>query len=462
MKKLLDLILIILVLGVPVFLFVVLPERESGGGGSAVRPPLPLPEPAVAEGSLSPTASAISESGSTGLDGTEQPAVGEIGRPQTPATVTDGWTLEGYLYRGGSNPMAGEVPVSADLSDSAVLKTDRSGRFQWVLPQGELYLLAGEPTDPEVSISIPPGPGTGLLSVHRYFQGKPGELITPECAFVLQCPQMSANRVLTRGSTRLPDGAQVTVRLIAAEKALESTLLRVRDGKFGGELPISDREFHAGSYTLQFAWSLSTSTQRVREAMRGTEWGSSDREVARNLGVFFGTPEEAAEQIAAMQDYYTAALDELEGTRDLVLVTGSKARGKRNRLLRDPERAARLRSHVLAEAQSKLFRGSRLDREEWRKLIDERIPEVVKKYLSYEELPHRYRVPGAAYNLAAVAQQVIRHSRLESQIIYEHLSWPGSSNDYVSDLAFGIHAEKTQSLTRLRNYVDAVREYLDD
>ena len=102
-----------------------------------------------------------------------------------------------------------------------------------------------------------------------------------------------------------------------------------------------------------------------------------------------------------------------------------------------------------------------LDREEWRQLIDERIPAIAQKYLVQDDLPHRYRVPQAAYNLVAVAQQVVRHSKLESQIVYEHHSWPTSPNDYVADLAYGIHAEKTQSLNQLRNYVDAVRDFIE-
>jgi hypothetical protein len=86
------------------------------------------------------------------------------------------------------------------------------------------------------------------------------------------------------------------VRLLAAGYVLESALLPVRAGRFEGAIELSPREFHAGVFTLQFAWGRTLSSRGAYESYLAGGGSPLDGEFRREVGVFLGTVEEARRQ----------------------------------------------------------------------------------------------------------------------------------------------------------------------
>ena len=356
--------------------------------------------------------------------------------------------------------MSGEVPIHGDGIDCP--DADRNGQFSLVLEAGTFSLGGAGVAGGRIGgLQIPAVEGSGYLSVHRYYRGEEGELISPSAALLLQSNALGKPRLLVRGTSRLPDGAEIAVRLVASSLTLDSTLLRVQDGEFGGELPLSDTDFHAGVYTLQFAWGPELATQPIRKLMVETEWGELQGEVQRDLGVFFGTPMEEKAQQRELLGFYRAALDELEGTRDFMLVVGAQARGKRNKLLDDAERAARIRGNPLAKLHKGLFAGKTLRIDEWRELIDLRVPELANKYANLESIPYVAKEPHAAYHLVVLAQQIVKHAKLESRLVYDALGLGAHPGNYVADYDFPPEVEKRHTIQKIRGVADSIRAYLE-
>lgn len=458
MKKLLDGLLLVLVLGIPLFLVFVLPEGD-GIDPEETRPPLEIPEPrdADAPSAVPAPGEATDIGGPPGVPGapedtaTGPPAV-EIVERTTPTR------LAGYSYRGGRTPLPGPVPVWSDGVDPPL--ADADGRFSWTIPPGRITFAEPgvEPAD-RLGVTLAPGSPHGLLTVHRYPEpaNEPTRLHPTE-ALLLQ-PDGALPRLLIRGVADLPDGAEVAVRLFVAGYSLERAMVRVRDGAFAGELPLSARVYHSGVYDLQVAWGPNLATRPILANVEGTAWASLDSELRRDVGVFFGTPEEAAQQTREIREYYGRALDDLEGARDILLVAGAQARRKRSKLLDEPDRVERLREHPLSDAAAGLFEGRELDLDAWRVLIDETLPAQIAPYLSLESIPFPEKHPRAAHNLVMVAQQVLKYSRLESTVVYASLGLERDARDFVQNFDFDPATEREQTLMRLRNFSDAVRRF---
>ena len=463
MKRLLDGLLLVLLLGTPIFLFFTLPDRSNSGSPASLSPELPLPDSSRSQGFDPGTGREDSAS--------DQSEVREI--PNSPSELEINSAAdrvwEGFLFRGGESLAKGPVPLFLD-GVPAPLWADEDGRFQFAVTGRELALgvpdLGGEFDAVAPRILLAKREGGALLSVHQYVGVEQGQvlpddsrLITPQSALLAQFEGGTPPQLLVRGMAILPDRATVAVRLIAAGHVLESTLLRVRGQNFSGELPLSSRDYHAGRYQLQFAWGPGLATRSTLRALGDSEWALMDGELQVDQGVFFGTPEEARRQKRIIREFYRRALENLEGGRDFVQVLGARARGKRNKLVNDPERAARLRKHSLAPLESEIFNGRRMDKDSWRRLIDEELPEVAQPYLEVEEMPWWQSHPQAAHNLAMMAQQLLKYSKLESTLVYRHRGWKPSVSNHVQNFDFGPEVEKQQTLLRLRNYSDAVRDF---
>ena len=170
--------------------------------------------------------------------------------------------------------------------------------------------------------------------------------------------------------------------------------------------------------------------------------------------------EEKAQQ-RELLGFYRAALDELEGTRDFMLVVGAQARGKRNKLLDDAERAARIRGNPLAKLHKGLFAGKTLRIDEWRELIDLRVPELANKYANLESIPYVAKEPHAAYHLVVLAQQIVKHAKLESRLVYDALGLGAHPGNYVADYDFPPEVEKRHTIQKIRGVADSIRAYLE-
>ncbi len=448
MRRILDLALLALLLGTPIFLLVVLPDRSSSARPATKNLELPRPRgltPTPPESRILDPDLPVS-SGSAGEEPSRVKVIPQVGS----------FDLRGLYFRGGGAPLAGEVPIAVEGGLSPV--ADEQGQFRLQIPAGPLGLGGLDASCP--IIDLDKNGGSGLLSVHRYDPSEGGApLLEPISALLLQ-PKGGTPRLLVCGRSTLPDGAQLAVRLLAAGHGLESILLRVNDRKFAGEIPISPRDYHAGVYLLQFAWGRTLATREILDTLDGNAVASFDGEYQRDVGVFFGTPEEARLQEREVRDFYRGALDDLEGMRDLLLVSGAEARGRRSKLLKDSELMARLRAHPLANSTDGLFRDGKLELSRWRRLIDEQIPERVSAYTMLEEIPFGTKHPQAAHNLVMLSQHVRKYSKLESTIVYGALGLHRHQNDFVPNYDFGPETERTLTLQRIQNFADAVRQFI--
>ena len=452
MRRVLDLALLASLVGASIFLALTLPE--GGDPSRRARKTLPLPSPRPSAPEPDGPAETLDPPAVVDPATHERVGVEPIGPPGTLAII-------GYSYLGMWEPSPGPVPVTLDGPSSDGTRTpvaDSRGRFEIHTTGGRLFLGELGPDAP--ALELAPSGGSGLLAVHRYPPAAdPQSLIDPTCAILWQ-PAEGGIRLLVRGEANLPDGAQIAVRVIAADHGLESVLLRVQDRRFSGEVPVSPREYHAGGYQLQFAWGRGLASRKVLEQFVEGGGRISDQEFRRDVGVFFGTPGEARRQEQDARVYYGTALAGMEGVRDLLLVAGSQARGKRAKLLREPERVAGMRAHPLAGRFAPLFAEERLRLDEWRRMIDEVIPEYLLPYSDADAMPFLTKHPQAAYNLAMLAQHIRKFSRLESTVTYEALGLPRHPNDFVANFDFEPETERELTLQRIRNYCGAIRQYI--
>jgi len=449
MKRFIDLLLIAIIAGAVALLVRGRPERPAAP--SAASRPLEIPRP---RGSPEPPVgtepAARPESPESAFAPLPMPPVAA---PAEPGPSAVQW--EGYSYRGGDQPEGGILPIRVEGADTP--RADAKGRFRLLTLGGEVTLVSARAPAP--AIALPPQGGEGVISVHQYpAVGEQPPLIAPSAALLVQpTGAAQAPRLVVCGTSTLPDGAEIAVRLIAADHALESVVLRVAGGSFAGEVPLSARDYHAGIYLLQFAWGPKLATRQLlaEHALRGGE--RIEGEFRRDVGVFFGTPESARRQEAEVRAFYRGALDDLEGMRDLLLVAGAQVRQKRAKLLDDPERLGRIRAHALASRFDRVFRGRKLDLDEWRRLIDEEIPARVRPYVDPEALPYATKHPQAAHNLVQLAQHVRKYSKLESTVIYAELRVPRHANDFLPSHDFEPEIEREVTLDRIENFAGSVR-----
>jgi len=452
MKRVIDLLLISIIIGAIALLLRGVPERPRGGGG--VQRPLEIPRPRAPTATAPPAEVDESVEPPAPVPAVAPPSTTEPDATARPVPAAAEW--QGYSYRGGDQPVEGSLPVQVEGSDP--LRADAEGRFRLRTAGGRIALIT--PGERVPWIELPNGRVGGTITVHQY---PPAEgaapLLEPAAALLMQASG-NTPRLLVSGRSTLPDGAELAVRLIAAEHGLESVVLRIHGGHFAGELPLSPREFHAGVYVLQFAWGPKLAT---RQALLDYQSGGGELiegEFRRDMGVFFGTPEEARRQASEVRAFYLAALDDLEGMRDLLLVAGAQSRKKRMKLLDDPARVARMRAHSLASRFDRLFDGKTLQLDEWRRIIDQEIPARVVAYTDAEALPYSTKHPQAAHNLVQLAQHVRKFSMLESTVVYETLRRPRHANDFLPSHDFDPATERDITLERIETIAAAVRSYV--
>lgn len=470
MKRLIEMVLIAIIAGALVMLVLGVPPRVPPAPVTPIAPAddlaVPRPrEPAERDPVATSSVEPIHRSSvSAAPAATESRPVERPPRIDPPATGAEEASLErrpgfvwsGYSYQGGAAALEGLVPVSVD--DAVPPRADAAGRFDLRTSGGSLALAAIGERSPR--IDLPAVSGQGVLAVHRYDAASPAPSILEPVAALLLQPAGGPPRLLVCGRSTLPDDGEIAIRLIAAGHGLESTVLRVDDGFFGGELPLSPRDYHSGQYVLQFAWGRRLATTEVPVEVGTDHLEQVDGEYRRDVAVFFGTPEDARRQETEVRAYYRAALDDLEGMRDLLLVSGAQARKKRSKILDDPARVARLRSHALAPRFDELFHGKKLDLDRWRKIIDAEIPLRIRGYAEVEEIPYLTKHPQAAHNLVLLAQAVLKYAKLESTVVYEALGRKRHANDFVPSHDFDPAMERDVTLERMGNYADSVRGFV--
>ncbi len=292
--------------------------------------------------------------------------------------------------------------------------------------------------------------GSGLLQIDRMMLLRPESL---EHRPLLVVPAM----------TQAPVGSRLRVQVVGDQRTLDGGILKVEGAETTWVLPMVPRQWYAGLLKVQFVWSWEAATDERRKQIldiRGDEFAGEDWVWNGVLSV--DTAAEAKRQGEEIRRWYRRALAEVEMSRDLLLVAGAHARGKRARLVRDDDRYSRLLTYPLAGVLDDLGRGKGFSEKLCRQLLDEELPERWKPWVEPQAIPWPDRYPGPARNIPLLFHTLAKYSRLESTVIYMALGKERHRNDFVADFDWDPATERTQTLGKLRNFIDAIREKLEE
>jgi hypothetical protein len=248
------------------------------------------------------------------------------------------------------------------------------------------------------------------------------------------------------------------VKVMFRDRILEGGIELTDGNKLWWSRTLVSESWFAGRLDLILEWDSSQVAEPMRQQIEKL-WPPAAREEVWSWhgSLSVDDPDEAQRQQREIASWYLQALAEVEASRDLLLVAGANARGKRASLLRDPQRTDQLYEHPLAPVLETLGRGASFDFKRWRILIDEDFPRRWKKWAAEGRVPWPHRHPGAARNIALLFGSLNKYSRLESTVLYETLGKPRHLNDFVANFDWGPATERKQTLSKLRNYVDSVR-----
>ena len=318
-----------------------------------------------------------------------------------------------------------------------------------------------ERSTPRLEIDPPP---TGRWIVDSTLQNSPSDLLTIERLVLLRPDSPdSPSMLVIPALTKAPAGSRLRVQVVGDGRTLDGGILKVTGEDNLWHLPLVPRQWYAGLLRVEVVWSWEAATgdrQNQVLEVRGQEFAGQDWSWSGTLSV--DTAAEAKRQGDKIRRWYRQLLDEVEMTRDLLLVAGAHARGKRAKLVRDDVRYSRMLTHPLAPVLDDLGRGPRFNERRWRRLLDEELPERWSPWVEEGAIPWPDRYPGPARNVPLLFHTLVKYSRLESTVIYMALGKERHPNDFVADFDWDPATERTQTLGKLRNFINAIREKLSE
>ena len=318
-----------------------------------------------------------------------------------------------------------------------------------------------ERSTPRLEIDPPP---TGRWIVDSTLQNSPSDLLTIERLVLLRPDSPdSPSMLVIPALTKAPAGSRLRVQVVGDGRTLDGGILKVTGEDNLWHLPLVPRQWYAGLLRVEVVWSWEAATgdrQNQVLEVRGQEFAGQDWSWSGTLSV--DTAAEAKRQGDKIRRWYRQLLDEVEMTRDLLLVAGAHARGKRAKLVRDDVRYSRMLTHPLAPVLDDLGRGARFNERRWRRLLDEDLPERWSPWVEEGAIPWPDRYPGPARNVPLLFHTLVKYSRLESTVIYMALDKERHPNDFVADFDWDPATERTQTLGKLRNFINAIREKLSE
>ena len=307
-------------------------------------------------------------------------------------------------------------------------------------------------------------PPTGRWIVDSTLQEAPSDLLTIERLVLLRPDSVEFPSLLViPAMTKAPVGSRLRIQVVGDGRTLDGGILKVTGEDNLWQLPLVPRQWYAGLLRVEVVWSWEAATgDRQNQVLdiRGEEFAGQDWSWSGTLSV--DTADEAKRQGDKIRRWYRQLLDEVEMTRDLLLVAGAHARGKRAKLVRDDARYSRMLTHPLAPVLDDLGRGSRFDERRWRRLLDEDLPQRWSPWVEEGAIPWPDRYPGPARNVPLLFHTLVKYSRLESTVIYMALGKERHPNDFVADFDWDPATERTQTLGKLRNFINAIREKLSE
>ena len=445
MRFLFDHLLLAAILLLPLLAWFLLGSPTTGTLPGTGDTPSPVVEPRVDPGA-----------------GEETPGVAEIPIGEVPA---DAGTEQRWLLRtfGSDGSVVSGKPLPLAIGDGSRISSGREGVSEIEVSSSERLqmLLAG---DTRLPILLPEKSGELDCIV---FDSPPRNVPVSVrfIGFARPFDSEFPGRLFISGETSLPAGTQVRINVTALGRNLDGGIAAVDGPDFSWDSMTSPRNWFGGEYRLRISWRPSgASPEVIREVARlhGEVTGGEDWICEYRLPV--GDPATARRQRQEIEEYYSEALKEVTRSRDLLLVAGARARGKRSKLLRDPDRVEEMEAHPFAEDLLTLGRKEKFAFARWRQLIDEKLPQRWQVMGNPDIIPYSEKHPGAARNLQLLFATLYKYARLESTVAYEALGLKRHENDFVANFDWGPETERKQVLERLRNYIDAIEEAvnLDD
>lgn len=387
----------------------------------------------------------------------EVPAVVEV--PPPPST-SHRWLLRSFL---GGESISGGLPMPLVRGGGDRLISGPDGNLEVELG-AEHQLLLSTVDGSRQPLQFPET--AGELDCNLY--ENPGADSPVAVDFIGLARPLDFNspgRLIITGETILPPGSQVRINVMAMGRTLDGGIAEVSGPVFSWDSMTAPRNWFGGEYQLRISWRPSGATPeliaQVTE-LHPSVGGGDDWTSEKNFCI--GDPVEAERQRLLIESYYFDAILEVTRSRDLLLVAGARARGKRSKLLRDIDRVEEMEAHPFADELLKLGGRGNFAIHRWRKLIDEKLPQRWQELGDSKSIPFADKHPGAARNLSLLFATLYKYARLESTVTYEALGLNRHENDFVANFDWGPETERKQVLDRIRNYISAIEESvgLDD
>ena len=348
------------------------------------------------------------------------------------------------------------LPEGTGLPLETATGTVRTGASDWVEVAGE-GLQWTTPNGTQIPVELPAGRWILDCTLQKPLADVPVQL-----AWAILAREEEGRfpaRLVLSGTTPLPDGMRLLVKLAYQDRILDGGFETTESESLWWNRELVSDSWFAGCLAL----SIELDPSLIRESRRSQLellWPTIARgEIWSWQGsICIDDPTEARRQELEITRWYAEVLEEVQACRDLLLVAGAEARGKRSLVLRDPERSDRIYEHPLAATIDRLGRGKSFDYKRWRRLIDEDLPQRWSQWSAAGKVPYPHRQPAAAKNVALLFGVLVKYSRLESTVVYETLGKPRHINDFVANFDWPPVTERKQTLSRLRNFIEAIRE----
>lgn len=275
------------------------------------------------------------------------------------------------------------------------------------------------------------------------------------------------------GKTLLPEGAQIFGKLAAGSTTVAATRVSAdADGAFRFDrMRTRANEVHAGRYLLSVSWRPEVAKETEVEAVREHLPEPTPAELAVRRNVYLGRESDEERETRETSLFFYAGLKEAQAARDTLLWLAWNLRGEKGKepQKRDPvwrpsallfasdTRKLLLRQSDLFAAVSKFARPGAIDLDEWRKMLDETLPERWAPYSDSSKFPNPKKNPVASANLPGLFQTLRRLYQIESRLIYSALERsPDPRDHYNRD--FSPAEEWLQALDRIDRYFQAIRD----
>ncbi|MBT5737009.1 MAG: hypothetical protein HN891_07120 [Planctomycetes bacterium] len=358
--------------------------------------------------------------------------------------------VRGLSAAGELLPEGTELPLETDAGTvitgaEGVLEVAGEG-LRWISSNGR-----------QIPVELPPGQWILDCTAQLPLADAPVQL--DWVILVREEEGQSPARLVISGTTPLPVGMRLLVKLSHQDRILDGGY-EITEGEsvWWNRVLVSDSWF-AGCLAMSIEWDPNLLRESQRSPLESLWRGIARGEIWSWQGFLcIDDPQEARRQQLEISRWYAEVLEEVQACRDLLLVASAKARGKKSALLRDPERADRVFEHPLAATFDLLGRGKSFDYKRWRRLLDEVLPQRWSQWSAAGRVPYPHQQPAAAKNVALLFNVLVKYSRLESTVLYEALGKPRHIHDFVANFDWEPVTERKQTLSRLRNFIEAIRQ----